>query len=89
MPFLWVAPLSLYLLSFIICFDHERWYRPRLFAGMYLALVAVGPLMYPAMLSFDLPYQFVYELVLYLAAMFAVCMICHGELVRLRPARRI
>ncbi len=25
-PFLWVAPLSLYLLTFIICFEHERWY---------------------------------------------------------------
>ena len=25
-PFLWVLPLALYLLSFIICFDHERWY---------------------------------------------------------------
>ena len=32
-PFLWIAPLSLYLLSFIICFDHERWYIPRLYAG--------------------------------------------------------
>ena len=28
-PFLWVMPLSLYLLSFIICFDHERWYGRR------------------------------------------------------------
>ena len=37
-PFLWVAPLALYLLSFIICFDHERWYvRP-----LWAALVAVG-----------------------------------------------
>ncbi len=28
-PFLWVVPLSLYLLSFVICFDHPRWYvRP-------------------------------------------------------------
>ena len=26
-PFLWVIPLGLYLLSFVICFDHERWYR--------------------------------------------------------------
>ena len=26
-PFLWVAPLSLYLLSFILCFDSDRWYR--------------------------------------------------------------
>ena len=32
MPFLWVAPLSLYLLTFVIAFDHARWYRPVLFA---------------------------------------------------------
>src|SRR5580658_5946439 len=25
-PFLWVLPLSLYLLSFILCFDSDRWY---------------------------------------------------------------
>jgi hypothetical protein len=28
-PFLWIAPLTLYLLSFIICFDRDRWYAPR------------------------------------------------------------
>ena len=39
-PFLWIAPLSLYLLSFIICFDRESWYRPRLFAWMGFLLVA-------------------------------------------------
>ena len=28
-PFLWVLPLSLYLLTFILCFDAQRWYwRP-------------------------------------------------------------
>jgi hypothetical protein len=83
-PFLWVAPLSLYLLSFIICFDHERWYRRRLFAGMFLLLVAVGPLLYVV----DPNYVYVYELVLFFAGMFCVCMICHGELVRLRPPPR-
>ena len=31
-PFFWIAPLSLYLISFIICFDHPRWYRRTLFA---------------------------------------------------------
>jgi hypothetical protein len=87
-PFLWVAPLSLYLLSFIICFDHERWYRRGLFAGGYLALVAFGPFIYPLMSSLELSYQFVYELVLYLTAMFFVCMICHGELVLAKPAPR-
>jgi hypothetical protein len=30
-PFLWVVPLSLYLLSFVLCFDSEGWYRPRVF----------------------------------------------------------
>ena len=36
-PFLWVLPLALYLLSFIICFDSPRWYVRLPFA---LALVA-------------------------------------------------
>ena len=28
-PFLWVLPLALYLVSFILAFDHPRWYvRP-------------------------------------------------------------
>ena len=27
-PFLWILPLGLYLLSFVLTFDHERWYRP-------------------------------------------------------------
>jgi hypothetical protein len=30
-PFMWVIPLSLYLLSFIICFDTERWYLRKTF----------------------------------------------------------
>ena len=33
-PFLWILPLSLYLVTFIICFDAERWYlRTRHFGG--------------------------------------------------------
>jgi hypothetical protein len=83
-PFLWVAPLSLYLLSFIICFDHERWYQRRIFAGIFMVLVAVGPLLYLV----EPNYEYVYELVLFFSGMFCVCMICHGELVRLRPPPR-
>jgi hypothetical protein len=38
-PFMWVIPLSLYLLSFIICFDSERWYSRKLFGtGAVLAI---------------------------------------------------
>src|SRR5690606_26252948 len=36
-PFLWIAPLSVYLVTFIICFDSERWYVPRWF-GLLAAL---------------------------------------------------
>jgi len=35
-PLLWVLPLSLYLLSFIICFDHPRWYRREIFPLLYV-----------------------------------------------------
>jgi len=33
-PFLWVLPLSLYLLSFILCFDSDRWYNRWLFTRL-------------------------------------------------------
>ncbi len=33
-PFLWVLPLSLYLLTFIICFDREQWYARGLCGGV-------------------------------------------------------
>jgi len=50
-PFLWVLPLSLYLLSFILCFDHPRWYlRPLVIA----LLVAITPLMAAKIASFSI-----------------------------------
>ncbi len=80
-PFLWLVPLSLYLITFIICFDHPRWYVRPLFMG----LVAVAlPLMAYFAESLDL-----YKAApLYAAGMFLCCMFCHGELYRLRPAPR-
>jgi hypothetical protein len=42
-PFLWVLPLALYLLTFILCFDGRGWYRPRLMAPL-AALAALGML---------------------------------------------
>lgn len=83
-PFLWVAPLSLYLLTFILTFDNERWYQRTLFAigGAILAPVAcavVGALIVVPLWG---------QLALYLAALFAACMLCHGELARSRPSSR-
>ena len=77
-PFLWVLPLALYLASFILAFDHPRWYIRPAFVG---ALVVLVPLMAYAIPSLDLRLA----APLYLAGLFVACMVCHGELARLKP----
>ena len=80
-PLLWVLPLALYLLSFILCFDHPRWYRREVFHPLFaLGVFALWAVMQVA----KLPSQvFLMPVVL-----FATCMICHGELARLKPEVR-
>lgn len=80
-PFLWVVPLSLYLLTFILCFDHPRWYQRKLF----FALVAV---LLPAMAWFSNSLELWLAAPIYAAGLFACCMFCHGELYLLKPGPR-
>ncbi len=81
-PFLWVLPLALYLLTFIIAFDRPRWYRRRVF-GATLAVCLTGTLL---MLSQPREYVPLWVLVGTLTAtMFVGCMTLHGELARLQP----
>ena len=80
-PFLWVLPLSLYLLSFIIVFDHERWYARRLFTA---ALVPAGAATSWLLVFYDWPSPKL-QLGVYSFALFVFCMTCHGELARLKP----
>ncbi len=77
-PFLWVLPLALYLVSFILAFDHPRWYVRPLFIG---ALVVLVPLMAWAIPSLDLEVA----APLFFLGLFAACMVCHGELARIKP----
>ena len=80
-PFLWVAPLALYLLSFIICFDSPRWYVRFPFA---LALVAaLGGLCWALYNGSDLALYG--QVAIYCGGLFVCCMVCHGELYRLKP----
>ena len=80
-PFLWVLPLALYLLSFILSFDHPRWYARGVFAGLFVvACVVVGYL-----LSTGAHSAILGQVAGYCAALFVACMICHGEAYRLRP----
>ena len=143
MPFLWVVPLALYLITFIIAFERPGWHRPTLVAAMtlvaiygsaathrsgagwlylyesgttgrtiHLLLAAInhdgdskesaaesppsrepppapsrgpsraqsrGPRVYVGFLPF---------LTMHCAAMFGICLLCHGELARRRPSTR-
>ena len=80
-PFLWVLPLSLYLLSFIICFDHARWYLRSLWVGLLVVGTAFVSLLLAVGNDASMPYQ----IVGYSVTLFAACMVCHGELFRLKP----
>ena len=80
-PFLWIVPLALYLLSFIICFDHPRWYVRELWCGLCIAAIV-------SLVCFDLNLGVVQNLAHHFGTMFLICMVCHGELVKLRPANR-
>jgi hypothetical protein len=98
-PFLWVVPLALYLLTFIICFDREGWYRRGPFAVVAAVLVFLSAgghewladfaaRVIPGISAQSLRLDFVQTRILYFATMFMICMVCHGELVRLRPKAR-
>jgi len=82
-PFLWVLPLALYLLSFVLCFDASGWYRRWLF----LPLLAAGLAAVCVTLSQSNPSIWIL-IPLYSATLFAACMVCHGELARAKPAPR-
>ncbi len=77
-PFLWVVPLALYLITFIICFDHPRWYTRVVFVP--LLWVAV-PLMAWMADSRNLEGA----LSTFTLGLFVICMVCHGELARRKP----
>jgi len=80
-PFLWVLPLSLYLLSFILCFDHPRWYVRPLFSMLLVAgLAAVAQLLFA-----EDEASIRAQVIGYSGALFAGCMFCHGELCRRKP----
>jgi hypothetical protein len=83
-PLLWVLPLVLYLLSFILCFEGGRWYRRDrylpLFAGIVPVMVALC--MFPMLLNENVLWQ----ILLFCTGLFVCCMVCHGELARLKPA---
>ncbi|MGH8704172.1 MAG: spermidine synthase, partial [Burkholderiales bacterium] len=84
-PLLWLAPLTLYLLTFILAFEGRGLYRAEIFWSALLLWLAGM-----AWLIVDTDYQFELwlQLGMYLSGLFVACMFCHGELYRSRPPAR-
>ncbi|MEZ5329515.1 MAG: fused MFS/spermidine synthase [Verrucomicrobiales bacterium] len=78
-PFLWVLPLAVYLLTFVLCFDHPKWYSRRW--TVIVASIASIAILPASIAGFRISHQ----VVAYCVFLLLFCMACHGELVRLRP----
>ena len=82
-PFLWIAPLALYLLTFILCFERAGWYPRTLFLA--LLIPALGTMLFLLEMDHaDRPSMMV-TIIEFCTAFFIACMVCHGELARLKP----
>lgn len=84
-PFLWVLPLSLYLASFIVCFDSPQWYRPKLIA-LVTGLSILG-IESKSWLSGH--WQLASVVLSFMTFLFGVCLMCHGEVARMKPRARL
>lgn len=81
-PFLWILPLAVYLLSFIVCFERPQVYHRAVFIPLMCLSVILGIGVVQA--------HIYVSILLQITAMTGVCffvsMTCHGELERLKPA---
>jgi hypothetical protein len=83
-PLLWVVPLCIYLLSFILTFESHRWSRRSIFWPLYFLALGIG-----VKTSFERARgETVFLIAMYCVTLFAVCMVCHGELARSKPKAR-
>lgn len=83
-PFLWVLPLALYLLSFILTFESSGWYRRGLYLPLTFAALGAMTLAYTSTELFAVKAR----VVVYCGALMLCCMTCHGEVAAMRPHPR-
>lgn len=79
-PLLWALPLAIYLVSFIVTFEHERWYR-RDVALLFIAGGLLGVILCMARDEHGL----VVRCIAFGAFELGLCLAAHGELYRVRP----
>ena len=85
-PLMWVVPLAIYLLTFILCFDaddvNRGWYRRAIFLPLLASMVIAMSWM---LADKDLHFMLYLQIGVFSAGLFVACMFCHGELVRVKP----
>jgi hypothetical protein len=82
-PFLWLLPLTLYLLTFVLCFESDRWYGRRVFlVSTVVALLACAYGLQDGHWGQNVKIA----VPVYSAGLFIVCMFLHGELAQRRPS---
>ena len=86
-PLLWVLPLSVYLLSFILCFERAGWYRRNPYIELLgAALAGMAYITLSENAYYELPVKA--GVAVLVTGLFICCMVCHGELARLKPDPR-
>jgi hypothetical protein len=80
-PFLWVLPLAIYLLTFVLAFSGGRWYNQQVF--IYILIPAV--LLYDFAMANGLLVGVPAQVAIFSLVLFVGCMVCHGELYNRRP----
>jgi hypothetical protein len=85
-PFLWVLPLSIYLLSFILTFEGSGWYRRNPYLQLLVIALAAMAMADKVDATGAVPIKVLVPL--FSMGLFTCCMVCHGELARLKPHPR-
>lgn len=82
-PLLWVLPLGVYLLTFIVAFEMPRLYQRSLVSRLLIVMLAA--LGY-ALARVDTKLPVGIAVLFYMVEIFVSCWFCHAETYRLRPA---
>ena len=81
MPLIWVAPLAIYLITFILAFsgrDYNGW-------GVLLPALGLTLVMVASYQSADFIQEFLFSLPVFMAGLFFICLFCHAQLAATAP----
>jgi spermidine synthase len=82
LPLLWIIPLCIYLISFVLVFKQKPWY-PNWISEKFHFTIAFSLLFYFLTLKRIIPFMF--EVMGFFAILFIICIFCQHELFKHKP----